>query len=532
MQKSKMKNLVAISLAIFLAVSILASVNVAKADTTASITLDPAAVNITTNPSLAIGSEFTVTAKVAGVTDLWGYSVTLSYNPAIVQIKYEEVEGESLPVITAGTFFPATGVQWIATADNVAGQAIANDLFTTAGGNRDGAGDLAIFTFVVVGYGSTDIAISASSMVQPTPSGQTEHPVIEHTTTGATFNLPPPPPSGPQAKFTPNDGTWYLQNDNVVLDASSSVPGYDTLGAAEIAPITLYQWTIVGPSGALPSLTGATAFFTPTVAGQYTITLTVTATDPTPPTHPDFVPTSTVTKIINVRAPPQGADIDVYTSRGGNGPAAASDAFGPQELVIAYALVTYNNVPVVNQDVSFEIQNNNSQTIDYRSARTNSAGIATIEYRLPWPDTAAPEEIFGANWTIVASTSVAQTVKTDKVAFEFNYIIKIDSVTTLPSLTRGTSVKVNVTLSNIRSVDVDTVVTIVIYDENQVPVAVTTVDQTVNAESYARFAGTLYIPTYAFVGQAVVYVNSLTNLPSLGGVPFCPEKTAEFQIGI
>jgi hypothetical protein len=282
-----------------------------------------------------------------------------------------------------------------------------------------------------------------------------------------------------------------------------------------------------------------TSSYNATIVGQHKITLTVTAPDPTAPTHPDYTTTSTITKIINIRAPPQGVDIDVYTNRGGNGPAAPADAYGPQELVEVYAYVTYNNVPVVNKDVAFEIFNSEGASIAYRTARTNESGIAAIEYRLPWPATTQPEIIFGTNWTIVATVDVSQVIKSDIVSFEFNYIIKIDSIATLTqtnqaavSFTRGSLVKINATLSNIRSVDVGATVTMVIYDENQVPIGFYVVDLTVDAEDSTSIAGSISIPSYAFVGQAVVYVNSLTQLPSQGGVPYCPEESVEFSITV
>jgi hypothetical protein len=40
----------------------------------------------------------------------------------------------------------------------------------------------------------------------------------------------------------------------------------------------------------------------------------------------------------------------------------------------------------------------------------------------------------------------------------------------------------------------------------------------------------LFIPSWAFVGTATIYVTVLTALPTSGGVPLCPQQIANFQI--
>jgi hypothetical protein len=522
MKNLKTKSLISILLATFLAISMVSSINFAQAATVVSV--DPSLVDISTNPTLALGDTFVATVKISDVTDLWGWNVKLSYNPAVLQVQGVPQQGAFLSAVGA-TF-------WAQAVDNGLGTAEGNAVLLSTD-NADGSGNLMTVTFKVVGYGSTDIAVVTSQLLQPDAA----HTNIVHTTAGSTFNLPPPPPQGPQARFVVN-GTYFKQGiDSITLDASSSVAGYDTLGVAEICPITSYQWSIdFGNNGVDATFTGATATIPASAVGEVKITLTVTAPDPTAPSHADYVTTSTTNKIVNVILPPLGASIDVYTARGGVGPNARSDAYGPQELVNLYALVTYNNVPVVNKDVAFEIFNQNGVAIAYRTARTNGSGIAATEYRTMWPDTATPEIIFG-NWSVVATVDVSQVVKTDTVNFTFAYLITIDNAYTMTttnnpqgSFARTNVVKVNVTLTNIRTIDLPATVTIVIYDECDVPVGVYTVETNVNAQDSTWIAGTISIPTYAFVGQAVVYVNSLTALPSLQGIPYCPETAVPFMI--
>jgi hypothetical protein len=91
--------------------------------------------------------------------------------------------------------------------------------------------------------------------------------------------------------------------------------------------------------------------------------------------------------------------------------------------------------------------------------------------------------------------------------------------------------KVNVTVRNIATTTAYTgKECITIYDEGNVPVAVVQIDVTVPAGQTVSIAQTITIPHYAFAGQAKAYVNILTNFPSLGGVPYCPETVQPFSI--
>jgi len=517
----KMKQILALSIAIIVAMSIsLGAIKTANAQATV-LSLQPGTIS---GPPPDLGDTFTVTLEIADVTNLWGWATKISWTPAVLEMVGTPAEG---PFLKPGTLFAA------APPDNVNGNVPDMSCGRTTATGVSGSGVLASMTFRVKGYGSTTISLSNTQLLDPA----SPHNQITHTPANSNFNLPPPPAHGPVAKFTPADGTWYMDGDSIALDATSSTPGYDTVPVAEVCPITSYAWQIdFGNDGSVEmSFGGATATILASIIGEVKVTLTVTAPDPHPPSGTGYSTTDTEIHILHIRAIPQGADIDVYTQRGGVGPDASSDAFGPQELVSLYAKVTYNNVPVVSKDVAFEIQNADGTAVAYRSGRTNSEGIATAEYRLPWPDE-NPEAGFGV-WTIIGTVDVSQVVVDDGCSFQFGYIIKIVSVQTLlpnntpaVSFARESSVKVNVTLSNIRKVDVATTVTITIYDEAKVPIAAFVVDISVTAQGQTWTAGTMTIPSWAFVGQATVYVNAMTQLPSLGGVPYCPESATNFQI--
>jgi hypothetical protein len=481
--------------------------------------------DVIVGPPPDLGETFTLELQIQDVTNLWSWKVGLSWDATVLH----------LVDVDDGGFLPDPLIAKSSTPDNVNG--ILSEVYGV-NDNPDGgsgSGVLAYFDFEVVGFGD-DIAINIDAPVlakfdETNPDGEA---ISIVSVTGATFTLGAPPAHGPTAKFTPADGTWYTVGDSIALDASSSTPGYDTLPVAEICPITDYSWELTG--AITMSFSGETASIPASAVGDVTVTLTVTAPDPTPSeSGPGFTETGALTKTLHIQAVPEGADIDVYTERGGQGPDAASDAYGPQELIVFYAEVTYNGAAVVNKDVAFEIQDETGHVWAYRTGVTDSNGIASAEYRLPWPDV-DPTSVFG-EWSIVATVDVSQQVETDTVTFEFNYIIDVISVQTLTnagvpavSFARGEMVKVNMTLSNIRNVDVDVTYTVTIYDEAQVPIAAWSADSSVDANDADWFAETLAIPTYAFVGQATVYINVLTTLPSLGGVPYCPEASINFAI--
>jgi hypothetical protein len=341
--------------------------------------------------------------------------------------------------------------------------------------------------------------------------------------------LPPPAPYGPTAVITsPGNNIFVVTGTEITLNGANSLPGFNGMAAV---PITAWGWTVDRPAP-LDDLTfsGATpgTFGTPN-AGDYTVTLTVTATGATPETDVE-------TAVIHVVAPPSGPAVDVYTQKGGKLANVGSDAFGPQERVILYANVTYNNVPVVGKEVAFEIRDASDNLIAVRTGISNSEGLATAEYRLPWPDV-NPEGTFGT-WSIVATVDISQVVVDDTVSFTFNYLLKTTAVATLTntnmpasSFSRdGPTMKVNVTVRNIANTPMTGKVCVTIYDEAHVPVAVAEVDLTVPAGISAATAQTIDLPHYSFVGQATAYVNILTQLPSLGGVPYCPEASQGFTI--
>jgi hypothetical protein len=484
---------------------------------------------MSTPPSnVAIGSTFTTTISISGVTDVWQWSVrNIYWNSAVLQAMSVSQGSFLSESGVVGTLFPSPYLY----SDHI-GEISATRMDPTG---VSGSGLLCTITFKVIGYGSTAITINGPASIKYAPDGSTSEVL---TATGATYNgLLPPPPQAPVAVITsPIDGTPLLQGTTVALDGSNSIAGFD--GTA-IIPVSSYNWAIdFGNDGSTDlTSTGATgASFTANTIGQTKITLTVSATG-CPTASPKSV-------MISVYAPSTGAAVDVYTQaadpNSGKGPNAKSDAFGPQEDVVIYANVTYNSVPVAQKEVAFEVRNAQNQTIFYRTAISNGEGLATSSFRLPWPNT-NPNATFG-NWTIYAAVDVSEVHVYDTCAFHFNYTVQTTLLKTVVSLTDSTedlsfardassqSVFVQVTLENIKKVGQSGILTLTICDECNVPVAKLAVGFNLGAQASSTNTYELALPHFTFCGQAKVYANALTDFPSLAGVPYYPEVSKQFEV--
>ena len=241
-------------------------------------------------------------------------------------------------------------------------------------------------------------------------------------------------------------------------------------------------------------------------------------------------------KFVPLPSPCIGPAIDVYTQRGGHGPNMPSDAFGPQEEVILYAYVSYNCEPVENKFVVFEVKNPSGETVLYRTATSNAEGIATTSFRIPWEGEEA-ESLFG-EWTILGSVDIAEQIVNDTCTFEFGWLIEITQVKTVDaygnpkaSFTKGEHIYFNMTVKNIAFTTKTATLIMVVYDECGVPIGwVTLPDWMIGPGRTEIFTIDLLIPSWSYVGVETVYANAYTQLPELGGVPYCPETSTTFVI--
>jgi len=231
--------------------------------------------------------------------------------------------------------------------------------------------------------------------------------------------------------------------------------------------------------------------------------------------------------------------IDLYTQRepySGKGLNMPSDAFGPQEVVILYALVTFNELPRQNLLVAFRVQTPSNAPFSL-SARTNSSGIATVDFAIPQKCVNATEA-FG-KWVVTASVLIDSRVFEDTLTFKVDWIVKLISVKTIDqNLTYranfgiGGDVGLEITLRSIAMVLKTATLAIVIQDELGVPVnssELRDIMVTPNEKLVFLYVS-LGIPKHAYIGKANVIVSAFTAPVNESGVPYCSAVSAGFFI--
>jgi hypothetical protein len=515
-QHKKTKSIIALALALFMVVSALSAIAPAlAANDNVTISMVPSTpINLTYPTIMPIGSTFTVQVNVANVQGLYGDVFGMSWPNAVVHVT-SIAEGPFLKSAGGSTLNPATSIDNTGTTGSF--PSLFNDVLLDSH-VASGSGTLATVTFQIVGFGSGSISITSTRLVSD--GSGTNIPVATQMPYSIPLNNPTPPPYGPTAQFavsaTPAtvSGSYITipntaSSTSISFDASSSIPGFT--GSAS-APITAWSWTVNGQvigTTQTVTLTGVTA-------GDKTVALTVTAAGASPSTN-----TASVTYHVLQAA---STGIDVYTQQGGVGTGVPSGPFGPQQQINASAYVYFNGAPVAQKDVIFAVYKNDGTQYAYEVARTNTNGIATVSFRLPTPDTQL-DTVFGGNWTVVATVDISEQQYSDSAKFMFNYLANVNfaGVTAAPDpVVRGNNNKVtiNADISNITAVDANAIVTITVVDSNNVPIAATT------ASFSNHVSAQLAIPNYAFTGLAKIYVNVLSNKPTLSGTPYCPQNGA------
>jgi hypothetical protein len=234
-----------------------------------------------------------------------------------------------------------------------------------------------------------------------------------------------------------------------------------------------------------------------------------------------------------------GRKIDVFTQKepySGKGPNMPSDAFGPQEVVILYALVTYNEIPIQNLLVAFNVKIPSNTSFSL-TARTNSSGIATVDFAIP-QKCVNVSEAFG-KWFALAKVLIDGEAFEDTLTFKVDWIVKLISVRTIDqNLTYranfgiGGDVGLEISLTSVAMIVKSATIAIVIQDELNVPVnssEIRDIKVTPN-EKLVFLYSKLLIPKYAFVGKAKAIVSAFTAPLNESWVPYCPAVSTEFFI--
>jgi hypothetical protein len=234
--------------------------------------------------------------------------------------------------------------------------------------------------------------------------------------------------------------------------------------------------------------------------------------------------------------------IDMFTQKipfNGNGINQSSDAFQPQELVILYALVSYNEYPIANNLVAFQVNNpanvfHNITIVGVSS--TNQSGIAQFSFRIPWPFE-NPEQIIFGGWFAIATIDIAEQVVIDTLTFQVGWIIEITSITTLNAKLElqtkylgGDVIVFNLTVENIALTLKSAAIIIDAQDAASYPILHTEMDNLVFQHGENHVCAPSQISTAAAIGEATISAVAYTALPKIGGIPYSPAALSTFEI--
>jgi len=116
------------------------------------LTLGDTVVSVSSPATVAKGSTFSVDVDIAGVTDLFGYQLDLSFDPSILQ---------ATGTITEGSFFQSGGGFVPGTVDNVGGTITSNaDTLIGPISGLDGGGQLIVFEFTALAAGTSGLDLA------------------------------------------------------------------------------------------------------------------------------------------------------------------------------------------------------------------------------------------------------------------------------------------------------------------------------------------------------------------------------------
>jgi hypothetical protein len=235
-----------------------------------------------------------------------------------------------------------------------------------------------------------------------------------------------------------------------------------------------------------------------------------------------------------------GRVIDVYTQYpdpyGGQGPSQPSDMFWPQKEVDLYALVTYNEWPVQNKPVSFEVQAPDGTVMTVLTGVTDEYGIAQVCFRMNWPCD-NPEDLFGV-WTVTATVDIACIVVNDTLQFHYDYLVHWAKISTdKDEYAHCEWIIVEVNFTSHSQQERTVLIAVTLHDDLNYAVITGTVYANVTIGGAVFCTPEEYIKTFEIhvdksvaAGTATIHVSALTGWPFDGGAALCPEATAEVNI--
>jgi len=213
--------------------------------------------------------------------------------------------------------------------------------------------------------------------------------------------------------------------------------------------------------------------------------------------------------------------------------------YQPQQLVTLNVLVTYNDGPVANKDVAFQIEGPRNAFYNFTVfgyGRTNESGLATFSFRVPWPDINPEAQVLGT-WSAIATVDIAEQVVNDTTSFQVLWIIELINIETLninfepqTSFLRTETVVFKLTVINHATTVQTATITIQVQDAANQPIMLIELDNNTFQPGENIINGSAQIPVNARIGLAKAIAAAFTTLPETGGVACCPAISTTFEI--
>ena len=237
-----------------------------------------------------------------------------------------------------------------------------------------------------------------------------------------------------------------------------------------------------------------------------------------------------------------GVVVDLYTDQvpfDGEGANQSADAYEPQELVVLFALATYNDAPVAGKLVAFQINGpmNQFQNITMvGSGTTDEKGIAEFSFRLPWPSQIPEKAIFG-QWIALATVEIAEQVVVDTLTFRVGWILSIIEIGTLNTefspqsvFKRQDPIVFNLTVQNTARTEKSAIIGVEVKDSDLHPIIYIQMESRVFQPGNSNVKATSQIPSSAQTGLANVSAAPFTAPPDQGGRLYSPAIYTTFTI--
>lgn len=243
-------------------------------------------------------------------------------------------------------------------------------------------------------------------------------------------------------------------------------------------------------------------------------------------------------KTVSVEAQ-SGRVLDLFTQRGGIGANQSSDMFQSQELVVLYALVTYNDDPVANKLVGFHADGPSNPFENETaggSSSTNESGIAEFSFRIPWPVEMPETKVFG-EWAIIATVDVADQRLVDTLTFKAGWLIEITDIATLDAqgkheecYSRQDTIVFDLTVENNAKTVKPATITIDAQDSVGHPIIHIQLEDLVVPPGSIHINASAPIPVEASLGEATVLAAAYTAPVAHDGVLYSPPVSTTFEI--